>query len=318
MAALTAMLQGTAERLRRILIEPEAPTTAVEIRPRSVGIVRAGRQNGRLTLATAASLALPDGVVSLSVSQPNVVNPEALRDALVSLAEKAGLAAGGKVGLVLPDTVARVALIPVAEVKVRKRAEVEEMVRFKLRKVVPFDTREAEVACLFPPGAGTMAVAAAISRPVLAGYEEACRSAGLHPGLVELSGLALLGAQPAASGDHLLVNWEEGYLTLILSREGWPLLVRTLIGEPVGSPEEVAREITNTAFYYRERLGGLGLQSVAVRAGFLPADEALAVVGGALGVQANVIESPRGLGAESGATVHAVAGAAACVLREAA
>jgi hypothetical protein len=228
------------------------------------------------------------------------------------------MAGGGKVGLVLPDTVARVALIPVAEIKARGRAEVEELVRFRLRKVVPFDTREAEVACLFPPGAGTMAVAAAVSRPVLAEYEEACRSVGLHPGLVELSGLALLGAQPGGPGDRLLVNWEEGYLTLILYREGWPLLVRTLVGEPVASPEEVAREITNTAFYHRERLGGLGIDSATVRSGFLPADEALAVVGGALGIQAQLIESPRGLGGEAGAPAHAVAGAAACVLREAA
>jgi hypothetical protein len=314
--ALRGLMRGATEGIRRALLEPEMPLTAVEVRPRSVGIVRAGRERGRPVIATAASLSLPEGTVSLSVAQPNLTRPDALRDALRSLAEKAGMAGGGRIGLVLPDTVARVALIPVGEIKARGRAEVEELVRFRLRKVVPFDTRESEVACLFPEATGTMAVAAAISRPVLAEYEDACRAAGLHPGLVELSGLALLGAQPAGPGDRLLVNWEEGYLTLILSRNGWPILVRTLIGESVASPEEVAREISNTAVYHRERLGGLARDSAAVRAGFLPPEEALAIVGGALEIQARLIEPPRGSNGEAGS--HAVAGAVACVLREAA
>jgi len=215
--------------------------------------------------------------------------------------------------------VGRVALIPASEIKARGTAEVEELVRFRLRKVVPFDTREAEVACLFPEGANTMAVAAVISRAALAGYEEACRGLGLHPGLVELAGLALLGGpQTAGAGDRLLVNWEEGYVTLVLARDGWPLLVRTLVGEPVSSPDDVAREVANTDLYYRERLGGAGLTAAAVRSGFLRPEEAVAIVGSALGMQAELIAPPRGLAEGPGTSAQAVAGAAACVLREAA
>lgn len=311
-------LRGAALWTRRFFVEPEVPLVAVEVRPRSLGIVRAARERGRLGLAAVASLALPEGALNLSVSQPNLTHPDAFREVLRSLAEKAGMAAGGRVGLVLPDTAARVALVPVAEIKVRRKAELEEMIRFRLRKTVPFDTRESEVACLLPGAGGTMAVAAAISRPVLAEYEEACRSVGLHPGLVELSGLALLGAQPPGAGDRLLVNWEEGYVSLILARDGWPLLVRTLVGEPAASPEDVAHEVANTALYHRERLGGASIESAAVRSGYLPADEALAVVGGALGIEAQLLRPPLGLDEGPWASAQAVAGAAACVLREAA
>jgi hypothetical protein len=318
-SGILGLLRDAARGTRRFFLEPETPAVAIEVRPRSVGIVRAGREKGRTTLAVAASLALPEGTLSLSLAQPNLARPEVFRDVLRSLAEKAGMSSGGRVALVLPDATARVALVPVAEIKARGKGEVEEILRFRLRKTVPFDTRECEIACVFPPaGAGTMALAAAISRPVLADYEEACRSLGLHPGLVELSGLALFGAQRSSRGDQLLVNWEDGYVTLILSRDGWPLLVRTLVGEPVASPEDVAREVTNTAMYHRERLGGTGIGSAAVRSGFLPPEEAIAVVGEALGIEAQLLEPPGGLAEGPWASAQAVAGAAACVLREAA
>ena len=304
---------------RRFFLEPETPFAAIEVRPRSVGMVRAVREKGRRVLASAAWLELPEGTLALSVSQPNVARPEVLRDVLRSLLERAGMAAGGRIGLVLPDPVARVALVPTAEIKARGRAELEEMVRFRLRKVVPFDTRDAEVACLFPEGSATMALVAAVFRPVLAGYEEACRALDLHPGLVELAGLTLLGDRKAGGpGDHLLVNWDDGYVTLILARDGWPLLVRTLVGEPVSSPDDVGREVANTALYYRDRLGGTGIVSAAVRSGLLPPEEALAVIGGALGLEARLLEPSQGLAGGPWASTQAVAGAAACVLREAA
>ena len=78
----------------------------------------------------------------------------------------------------LPDPVARVALLPAAEVK-GNRAQVDELIRFRLRKAVPFDIREARVA--FVAGgarSGDPLLVAAIYRPVLEGYEAACRAVG--------------------------------------------------------------------------------------------------------------------------------------------
>ena len=105
------------------------------------------------------------------------------------------------------------ALVPVVEVPTRKASEVDELLRFRLRKSIPFEVREARLAYATAgdSAADTIVVATAFG-PVVAQYEEVCRSLGLEPGLVEMAGLALARAAfPApASGDGLLVNWDDG------------------------------------------------------------------------------------------------------------
>jgi Tfp pilus assembly PilM family ATPase len=219
---------------------------------------------------------------------------------------------------VLPDPVARLALLPASEVAAKRRKQSEELIRFRLRKALPFDVRDARVAFA---GGGTRAadsvLVAAIYRPVLEGYEEACRAVGLHPGVVELSGLALLnaafGSRPPA--DRLLVNWDDGYVTLLLARGEWPLLVRTLVGEAAASPDEVAREVGNTLIYYRERLGGTALAQAVVRSALLPADQALSLLEGPLEMKPELLEPwPAGRAGDMGRAGQTLAGAAASVV----
>src|SRR5262249_50726509 len=112
---------------------------------------------------------------------------------------------------------ARVALVPAAEVQAKGKAALDEVMRFKLRKSVPFEIRESRIAAATSRHADSV-VAVVIFQPVLEGYERACVSLGLQPGLVELAGFALLRAAVppaevagAAGEDRLLVNWDEGY-----------------------------------------------------------------------------------------------------------
>ena len=301
--------------LRSRLLDPTPPAAAIEVRSRSVGIVRLAREGG--TLAAAAALDLPEGAVRLSMTQPNVLDPAVFRDTLRSVLERAGALHVGRVALVLPDPVARVALLPSSEVAAKRRKQTEELIRFRLRKAVPFDIRDARVA-FASPGSRTADsfLVAAIARPVLEGYEQACRDVGVEPGLVELSGLALLsaafGSQPPA--DRLLVNWDEGYVTLLLARGEWPILVRTLAGEAAGSPEEVAREAANTLLYYRERLGGTALAQVVVRSALVDPEQALSLLEGPLETRPELREPWPGLrGGDMGSVGQALAGAAACV-----
>lgn len=304
--------------LRRHLLDPDHPTTAVEIRSRSIGVVRLGREGRRSSLAAAASLDLPEGAVRLSMTQPNVADAAAFRETLRAALERAGALHVGRVALVLPDPVARLALLPGSEVAAKRRKQSEELIRFRLRKAVPFDVRDAQVA--FAGGGARAAdsvLVAAIYRPVLEGYEEACRAVGVHPGVVELSGLALLnaafGARPPA--DRLLVNWDEGYVTLLLARGEWPILVRTLAGEAAASPDEIAREVGNTLLYYRERLGGTALAQAVVRSALLPADQALSLLEGPLEMKPELLEPwPAVRAGDMGRAGQTLAGAAACVV----
>jgi hypothetical protein len=284
--------------LRRQLQDPQRPLVAVEVRPRSVGVVRLAREGGRLVLGAAAAMDLPAGCLDLSIVQPNVLDPAAFRQTLRAALERSGVLAGARVALVLPDPVARVALLPAGEVAGHGRAQTEELIRFRLRKSVPFDIRGAQIAFSSDGVRITdSVVVAAIHRPVLDSYEEVCRSAGLEPGLVEVSGLALVSAafRDRPAEDRLLVNWDEGYVTLLLARGEWPLLVRTLTGEPASRPEEVAREVANTVLYYRDRLAGPGLGEAAVRSAALPPDRAAAVLSEPLGMTPVMVQPWREL-----------------------
>jgi Tfp pilus assembly PilM family ATPase len=280
--------------------------------------VRLGREGRRVRLAAAASLDLPEGAVRLSMTQPNIEDAAAFRATLRAALERAGALHISRVALVLPDPVARLALLPASEVAAKRRGQIEDLIRFRLRKAVPFDVRDARIA--FAGGGSRSAdsvVVAAMFRPVLESYEQACRDVGAHPGLVELSGLALLnaayGARPPA--DRLLVNWDEGYVTLLLARGEWPILLRTLAGEAAASEEEVAREVANTLLYYRERLGGTTLAQAMVRSALLPPERALKLLEGPLELTPELLEPwPALRSGDMGAAGQALAGAGACLV----
>jgi hypothetical protein len=318
---LGSALLGGQSLLRRLFVEPERPTVAVEVRRRAVGLVRVVREGRGYALGTAAALELPAGTVELSMTRPNLADPAAFRNVLRSVLQRAGFAGGGRICLVLPDPVARVALVPAAEVKGKRRADVDEMIRFRLRKAVPFDVREARVGFVrLGVRADDQVLVAAVYRPVLEGYEEACASLGLQPGIVELSGLSVLAASADGDpgGDRLVVNWDDGYVSLFLVRDGQLVLVRTLAGDTAAAPEQVSRELTNTDIYYRERLGGAGFADVVVRSAYLPAGEAVALVGSALETVARPLDAWGGLSGDYGPVAHALAGAAAAAARRAA
>ncbi len=290
------------EAVRRAFLEPETPTVAVEVRPTAVGIVRARREHGHPVLVAASSVDLPAGVLTLKMTHPNVADPVRFRAALRAAMERAGVLDGARAALVLPDPVARVALLPAEEVKARRHAQQDEMIRFRLKKGVPFEIREARLAHVWGR-AGQPVVAVAAPAAILDEYEAACRDVRLEPGQVEIAGLALTRtALRDAAGDRLLVNWDDGYVSFALLRDGWPALFRTLPGPVAASPEEVAREAGQTLLYARERLGGTALAEAVVRCTQADPASALAVLAEALG------RAPRLLGGWAGP-----AGAAASV-----
>jgi type IV pilus assembly protein PilM len=300
--------------MRRQFVEPDRPAVAIEVRASSVGVLRVRREKRRLLVSAAAVLELPPGTLSLSLTHPNIVDGQRFSQAVHGALERAGILGGARVALVLPDTAARVALVPAVDVPARQATEIDELLRFRLRRSIPFEVREARLA--YATGgndaADTIVVATAFS-PVVAQYEEACRSLDLEPGLVEIAGLALARAAfPApASGDGLLVNWDEGYLSLVLARNGWPILLRTLSGAAVASQGDVVREVSSTLIYYRERLGGSGVTAAFVRSSVVPPDDAVEALADVVGFVPAVLDAWTTLGGAPPEVAQALAGAAA-------
>jgi hypothetical protein len=299
--------------LARFFTRPQLPLLAVEIRPAAVAAVRLAEARGRLSLAAAASAELPAGVLEVSLTRPNVLEPAALQAALRATLERVGALSAGSVSLVLPDPAVRLALVPGEGVRGR---EAQETVRFRLHKTLPFDVRAARIS--WRP-AGDQLLVAVAPEEVVAGYEDALEALGYRSGLVEPAALALadlLAADPAG-GDRLLVNWDSGYVSFVLLRGEVPLLVRTLPGE--SSPDAVARQAAGTLRFHRERLGGGAPAEVVLRSAAWPGEEAAAVLERALGVAPRLLAPWAALGiTEQGEAAQAVAGAAASALRRAA
>jgi hypothetical protein len=312
-AALPGTLARAARWAARALVEPPLPLVAVEVRPRAVAAVRLAHEGGQLSLGAAATVDLPPGAVEVSLARPNLADPSAFREALRGVLERVGGLSGGDVSLVLPDPVVRLALVPAEGVRGSGR-EAEETIRFRLHKALPFDVRSARLA--WAPTRGEQLLVAVALDDVVRGYEEVLESLGFRPGLVEAASLALLVAagEPPAGGDRLLVNWDDGYVSFVLTRAGQPLLVRTLPGD--AKPDAVARHANSTRQFHQDRLGGATLADVLVRSAAVPGEEALALLGRALGAAPRLVQPWAALGvAEEGSSAQAVAGAAACALR---
>ncbi len=306
-------LRPFGDRLSRAFLRAPLPLVAVEVRPRAVCAVRLARDGGRLALGAAAASELPAGVLEVSLTKPNLIEPSSFRAALRATLERVGALSGGAVSLVLPDPCVRLALVPAAGLRGRDASEI---LRFQLHKALPFEVRGARLAWRM---LGDQALVAVAPDEVVLGYEQALEELGFRPGLVEAAGLALADATaPAeAGGDTLLVNWDAGYVSFILLRAGQPLLIRTLPGE--SGPDAVARQAVGTLQFHQDRLGGNGVADVVVRSAACPGDDALAVLGRALGLAPRLIAPWAALGlAETGESAQAVAGAAASVLRRAA
>ena len=312
-----ATLRRAGRWAKRALVDPPLPLVAVEVRPRALAAVRLAREGGRLALGAAAAVDLPEGVLEVSLTKPNLASPDAFRAALRSVLERVGALAGGPVSLVLPDPAVRATLVPASGLRGR-RSEMEELVRFRLHKALPsdFDARSARLA--WRP-AGDQVLVAVARDEMVREYEEALAALGHHAGLVEPASLALasLEAWGEGGGDRLLVNWDLGYVSFLLWRDAQPLLLRTLPRED--SPDSVRRQAAQTLRFHREQLGGRALEEVVVRSAALPWDEAALVLAESLGTSPRPLRPWAALGvAEDGEAAQAVAGAAACALRRAA
>jgi hypothetical protein len=311
---LGAALRRAGRGVVRTLVEPPLPLLAIEVRSRALAAVRLAREGGRLSLGAAATVELPAGAIEVSLARPNVIDPDAFRGSLRAVLERVGALSGGDVSLVLPDPAVRLALIPAEGLRGR-RADAEETIRFRLHKALPFDVRAARLA--WAPPRDDQALVAVAPEDVVRGYEESLESLGFQPGLVEAASLALLSASETGPGDRMLVNWDEDYVSFVLTRAGRPLLLRTLPGD--AGRDAVTRHATSTVQFHRDRLGGGALTGVVLRSTAVPGDEAAALLERALEAPVRLLRPWAALGiTEEGASAQAVAGAAACVLRRAA
>jgi len=200
----------------------------------------------------------------------------------------------------VPDTVARVSLLPFQQLPPRA-ADVDQLIRWQLKKSTPFPIEEAQVSHFDAhTDAGTRTLAAVVARrDVIAQYEAVATAVGIHAGLVDLSSFsimnALLSSGTAAQGDALVVCLAPEATTLAILR-GRDLMFyrhRAVVDE-----EPLSALVHQTAMYHEDRLGGerfghvwlCGATTSAATGGGSPAEDVRREIAQRLGVGAEAVD----------------------------
>lgn len=317
---------------------PRYPPVAIEIAPDRITAVRVAedRKTRRVRLQACSAADLPVGAIEVALAKPNILAPEPVTLALRRILEAVG-PGEHRVSLLLPDDVARAAILPFATLP-RTRRELVDLVRFRMAKSLPFKLEEAVLDLNVltgspgqpagPAGASVLAVFA--HRAVIDQYESMARACGAWPGLVGLSTFELhnlfrprLVAQAQAGQDALLLNATRQYLSVLIFRDQDLIFYRckpfVTPAAPGDGLPEMRREIYTSLAFYQEKLLGRGIGAAWARASGLEHREVAEAVGAEVGVPVTFLgleevlplASGLRLSPEEGARFAPAAGAAA-------
>jgi type IV pilus assembly protein PilM len=192
---------------------------------------------------------LPPGVIEPSPVKENVLDPAAFADAVRNLTPPPTGRGRRGAALILPDNCVRIAVLDFDSLP-EKEEERRPLINFRLRKSVPFDIDEAALS--YFPQAGKKVIVALSPSEIVAHYEAPFRAAGLHPGLVTVSSLAMLDLLPV-TGSLVLAHRSPGSLTVIALSDGIVTLARSL--EIGAEPDEIVAAIYPTLAYIEDQTG---------------------------------------------------------------
>jgi len=242
------------------LREASGPSVAVEIAAGHVAVARVETRGGSPVVLAHATEPLAPGAVVPSLTTANVQNRQVVAVALERALERVGNPR--RVGLVVPDLVAKVSLVRFEHVPTRS-ADLDQLVRWQVRKTAPFPIEEAQVS--YQPGLkasdGQEFIVSLARRSVIEEYEALCAAVGAHAGIVDLAtfnviNAALAGMTPSSdSGDWLLVHVAADYASIAILRGANLIFFRNRATDGEGTLADVVHQ---AAMYYEDRLQGAG------------------------------------------------------------
>jgi type IV pilus assembly protein PilM len=192
---------------------------------------------------------LVPGVILPSPVKENVLDAAAFTQAIRKLVPSGPHTAA----VILPDNSVRLVVLDFDKLP-KKEEELRSLIQFRLRKSVPFDVDEASLSWYVQ--AGNKIVAAIAPSEIVTHYEAAFRSAGVEPGLVTVSSLAMLDLFPM-TGSVLIARRSAGVLTVLALENGVVTLARALEHpEDTADPlEEIAADVYPTLAYIEDQTG---------------------------------------------------------------
>ncbi|MDP9170950.1 MAG: hypothetical protein M3N54_10065 [Acidobacteriota bacterium] len=230
---------------------------------------------------------LPEGVIAPSPVKDNVLDYDAYAHAVGQLAGRAAVSRGKRRGctLILPDNSVRVAVLDFESLPVKEEERLS-LIKFRLRKTLPFDIDEAAFSYTLQKGTKVLAAIAPVE--VIARYEAPFRAAGLQPGLVTSSSLAMLDLLPF-TGSFMVAHKSPGGLTVLAIQNGILTLSRSLeLTAHTADPlEEISADLYPTLIYIEDQTGLRPQKLMLV--GFGPGSERLAIE---LDIAVEAIDAP--------------------------
>ena len=202
------------------LLQDPPPDYIFELSEGGIAYVRPGASQPEF-------VSLEPGVIVPSPMTDNILKADVLADKVRALTGGAGRKRGRAV-LILPDYCARVAVLEFDSFPTDPKEQLS-LVRFRMKRSVPFDVESAVVSFHTQGGKGkaqeVVVVAAALE--IIARYEAPFRAAGLHPGLVTSSAMAMvdLERRPDIS---VLARLSGRILTVVVQHANAIKLVRTV------------------------------------------------------------------------------------------
>jgi len=295
------------DRLGVEALPPRYPGVAVEIAPDRVTAVRLAvdRKGGKTRLAAAESRLLPEGAVEVTLTKPNILQPAALIEALRAIFVRIA-PADHRVSLLLPDDVARVALLGFTALP-KTRRELADLVRFRMSKSLPFKPEEAVMDLMLLGGSGprpgtssASVLAAFVHRAVLEQYESVLAACGYWPGLVSLSTFELFNLfrpvfarKKAPDRDSLVLNVTRHYLSVVILRDTDVIFYRCKPHTQAAngdSQADVRREIYTSLAFYQEKLLGRGIGRVFLRCAGMPPETIREAAGAETGGEVEILD----------------------------
>ncbi len=253
------------------LADAPPPDAAVEIAAHRVSAISLETRAGKPVVAAHAAEALPEGAIVPSLTAHNARDHATVVAALKRVLEAVGRPR--RVGLVVPDPIAKVSLVRFAQVPARA-SELDQLIRWQVRKAAPFPIEEAQIASARGTRvtgaeageAGQEFLVSMARRDVVAEYEELCAAAGAHAGIVDISTFNVINAvtagattTPATPADWLLVNVASDYASIAIMRGPHLILFRSRGADSEGTLADLVHQ---TAMYYEDRLQGSGFGRV--------------------------------------------------------
>lgn len=239
------------------------PTVAIEIAARRVTVVGLGASGAGAVVSGQASEILQPGVVTPALTGVNVHDANAVTQSLQRALERAGLGMPRRAALVVPDSIARVSLVPFEQLPSRP-AELEQLIRWQMKKATPYPIEEAQISSFVAStdGSATTMAAVVARRDVVTQFENVLTGLGIHAGLVDLASLnvmnAVIGAGAAPAGDWLLVHRAADATTLAILRGHQLMFYRHRLSDE----ESLGALVHQTAMYHEDRLGGAAFARV--------------------------------------------------------